>query len=105
MAMTVRNGRRGTGATGMGGVAAGRRHSTLSRWGNSLGLRIPQEAADRLKLKAGVKVSVEVGNGSITIRPVRQRKKWSEAELLKGVNPSMVGGEIDWGGPVGKEVG
>jgi antitoxin MazE len=76
----------------------------VSRWGNSLGLRIPQEAADRLNLKAGARVSVEVGDDSITIRPVRPRKRWSEAALLRGVTPAMVGGEVDWGGPVGKEV-
>jgi antitoxin MazE len=93
-------------ATAESGTAAPlRRQSTISRWGNSLGLRIPQEAADRLKLKAGAQVSIEVRGGAITIRPVRRRKRWSEAELLKGVNPAMVGGEIDWGGPVGREVG
>ena len=82
----------------------GQRNSTLSRWGNSLGLRIPQEAADRLKLKAGARVSVELGPDSITIRPVRRGRKWTEAALLKGVTPEMVGGEVDWGPPVGKEV-
>lgn len=80
-----------------------RRKSTVSQWGNSLGLRIPQEAADQLKLKAGGQVSLEVREDSITIRPVRQRRKWTEAELLKGVTPEAVGGEVDWGGPVGKE--
>lgn len=80
------------------------RNSTLSRWGNSLGLRIPQEAADRLKLKAGARVSVELGADSITIRPLRKGRKWTEADLLKGVTPEMVGGEADWGPPVGREV-
>jgi antitoxin MazE len=49
-------------------------------------------------------VSLEVSAGVITIRPVRERKKWTEAELLKGVTPEMVGGEVDWGPPVGKEI-
>jgi antitoxin MazE len=80
------------------------RNSTLSRWGNSLGLRIPQEAADRLNLKAGARVCVELRADSITIRPVRKGRKWTEADLLKGVTPEMVGGEADWGPPVGKEV-
>lgn len=82
-----------------------RRNGTVSRWGNSLGLRIPLEAAERLNLTAGAQVSLEVGARSITIRPLRKRRRWTEAELLKGVNPRIVGGEIDWGGPVGKEVG
>src|SRR5437868_3143348 len=81
-----------------------RRTSTVSRWGNSLGLRIPQEAADHLNLRAGGQVSIEVRGDSITIRPVRKRKRWTEAELLAGVTPETAGGEVDWGGPVGKEV-
>lgn len=74
----------------------------VARWGNSLGLRIPQEAAEQLKLREGEEVSIEVHGDSMTIR--LERRKWTEAELLKGVTPQMVGGEVDWGRPVGKEV-
>jgi len=80
------------------------RHCTLSRWGNSLGVRIPQEAAEQLKLRAGARVSVEVGKDSITIKPLRRTRKWSEADLLKGVTPEAAGGEVDWGAPRGREV-
>jgi antitoxin MazE len=104
-------------ATGPGGVrfktlrkgarksAAGplRRSAAVARWGNSLGIRIPQEAVERLGLRPGGKVSVEVRGDAMTIRPLR--KKWTEAELLEGVTPDMVGGEVDWGPPVGREVG
>lgn len=81
-----------------------KRSSKVARWGNSLGFRIPREAAAHLNLHDGGQVSVEIGVDSITIRPVRRaRKRWSEAELLKGVTPELVGGEVDWGGAVGKE--
>jgi len=81
------------------------RNSTVSKWGNSLGVRIPQDAAERLDLKAGEKVHMEVGEDSITIRPVRRRRrKWTLKALLKGVSPRNVGGEFDWGPPVGKEL-
>src|SRR5687767_5066197 len=76
--------------------------TTLSRWGNSLGLRIPQEGVDQLRLKEGVKVDMEIGEDVITIRPSKRRKKWTEAELLRGVTPDMCGPEI-WSVPVGKE--
>jgi antitoxin MazE len=78
------------------------RSSTVSRWGNSLGVRIPLEAAAQLKLRAGERVRVEVRSGSLTVTPIR--KKWTEAELLAGITPEMVKGEVDWGGPVGREV-
>lgn len=78
----------------------------VSQWGNSLGVRIPQNVARQLHLTPGAEVSMEVRDQCLTIRPSRRRrKKWSEAELLKGVTPEKVGGEIDWGGPVGREVG
>ena len=85
-------------------AAAFRRSSTVSRWGNSLGVRIPQEAVDRLKLQPGARVSFQVRADSITITPVRKSRKWTEAELLKGVTPEAVAGEIDWGAPRGREV-
>jgi antitoxin MazE len=82
--------------------AALTRRVTVSSWGNSIGLRIPREGVEQLKLRAGAEVLVEIGAESITIKP--DRKKWTEAELLRGIRPENVGGEIDWGGPVGKEV-
>jgi antitoxin MazE len=79
-----------------------RRNSTVSRWGNSLGVRIPREAAEQLKLRAGERVRVEVKSGAMTITPMR--KKWSESEMLHGVRPEMVESEIDWGPAMGKEL-
>jgi antitoxin MazE len=77
------------------------RSGKVARWGNSLAFRIPQDIVEKLKLTEGGQVSMEVSSDSFTVRPVR--KKWTEAELLRGVTPDIVGGEIDWGGPVGKE--
>jgi len=75
----------------------------VARWGNSLGLRFSREAATQLKLRAGATVSVELGTDSLTIRPQSKRKRWTEGELLAGVTPEVVGGEVDWGSAVGKE--
>jgi antitoxin MazE len=83
----------------------GVRNGKVARWGNSLAFRIPREVAERLKLKAGESVDIAVAGRTITIKPsAPARRKWSEAELLKGVTPAAVGGEIDWGDPVGDEV-
>jgi antitoxin MazE len=68
--------------------------SKLARWGNSLGLRIPREGVSRLGLTAGVPVRVRVTGDSITIRRAGTRRKWTEAELLKGVNPAMCGPDL-----------
>ena len=76
--------------------------SKVARWGNSLGVRIPQEGVEQLKLREGQTVSVRVKNGAITIRRAQQRKKWTERQLLKGVTPDMCGPEL-LARPVGKE--
>jgi antitoxin MazE len=74
----------------------------VNKWGNSLGLRIPQPVASKIGLTAGTVVSIEVVNNTIIVSPVR--KKYSLDELLEGVTPELIGGEYDWGVPVGKEV-
>ncbi len=74
----------------------------INKWGNSLGVRIPQTVANELGLKIGTIVNVEVVNGTAVISPIR--KKYTLEELLAGVTPELVGGEYDWGQPVGGEV-
>jgi len=68
--------------------------SKVARWGNSLGLRIPQEGVDHLKLKEGQSVQILVKGDTITVRRAKARRKWTEQELLKGVTPSMCGPDL-----------
>ena len=68
--------------------------SKVARWGNSLGVRIPQEGVERLKLKEGESVKVRVKGDTITIRRATARRKWTERELLKGVTPAMCGPDL-----------
>jgi antitoxin MazE len=76
--------------------------STVARWGNSLAVRIPHEAAQKLGLTEGSEVSVVVRDESLTIR--RSRTITTLDQLLQGVTPENAGGEIDSGPPVGGEV-
>ncbi len=84
-------------------VATIEKTSKVSRWGNSLGLRIPQEGVDQLHLKDGQTVKVQIKGDTITIKRTKPRKKWTEAELLKGVTPEMCGPELIKG-RVGREL-
>jgi antitoxin MazE len=68
--------------------------SKVSRWGNSLGFRIPQEGVERLGLEEGGSVHVRVTGDTITIRRARPRRKWTEKELLKGVTPAICGPDL-----------
>jgi antitoxin MazE len=74
----------------------------VNKWGNSLGLRIPQPVAHQVGLTAGTVVSIEVVDNTIVVSPVK--KNYQLDELLAGVTPELIGGEYDWGEPIGKEV-
>ena len=68
--------------------------SKVARWGNSLGVRIPRDGVDQLKLKEGESVKVRVKGDTITIRRAKADRKWTEKELLKGVTPEMCGPDL-----------
>lgn len=74
----------------------------LSKWGNSLGLRLPKSVAREVHLDEGDTVQVSVDNGAIVIRPSRRR--YSLDELVRRITPKNRHDESDWGGPLGKEV-
>jgi antitoxin MazE len=73
----------------------------VSRWGNSLGVRLPRSVAREARLDDGDTVSVSVDNGAIVIRPSRPRH--SLEELVERITPRNRHGEADWGGPLGDE--
>ena len=74
----------------------------LSKWGNSLGLRLPKSVAREAHLDEGDTVDVSVDNGSIVIRPSRPR--YSIQELVGGITARNRHNESDWGSAVGHEV-
>jgi antitoxin MazE len=74
----------------------------VSRWGNSLGLRIPKEIAQRVGLHEGVRVEVEAEGDRIIICPARRR--YVLAELLKGMTPQAMREAFDWGPDKGREM-
>jgi antitoxin MazE len=65
----------------------------VSRWGNSLGLRIPKDIAIRAGLREGARVD---------IAPARPR--YVLAELLKGMTPEAMREAFDWGPDEGREI-
>jgi antitoxin MazE len=74
----------------------------LSKWGNSLGLRLPKSVAREVQLDEGDTVEVSVHNGTIVIRPNRPR--YSLDELVSRITPKNRHGESGWGGKLGNEV-
>ena len=78
--------------------------ATISKWGNSLALRLPRHVADQARLVEGATVEILVEDGGLKIIP--SRKKFRLSELLEG-EPRRVekvaSAEIDWGKPKGDE--
>jgi antitoxin MazE len=79
--------------------------TTVQKWGNSLGIRIPKSVAEQVKLENGTEVEFETTDGVLTIRPRRRRRrKYKLSELLAKMKPHHRHGEWDKSGPRGREV-
>jgi antitoxin MazE len=74
----------------------------ISKWGNSLGLRLPKSIAREAQLDEGDTVSVSVDNGAIVIRP--SRPQYSLDDLVSRITARNRHAESDWGAPAGHEV-
>jgi antitoxin MazE len=75
----------------------------VSKWGNSLAVRIPKGLADDAQLREGEPVTVTVsGEGGLVIRPAR--RKYRLRELVARITARNRHEETDWGKPLGKEV-
>ena len=47
---------------------------TISKWGNSLAIRIPAAAADSVGLSEGSEVEIKVKAGALVVSPTRKRR-------------------------------
>ena len=79
----------------------------ISKWGNSLGIRLPKAAVDKLKLSEGDKIEYSVSGAKMILTKARTTKSLFEEYYHKPYDEISVSGnkeEIDWGEDVGKEV-
>ncbi len=66
----------------------------LTKWGNSLGLRVPKDIAERLRLTEGSRVELETdAAGRIIMTPARRR--YTLDELLAQCDPQAPASEDD----------
>lgn len=75
---------------------------SVSKWGNSLALRLPKHLVDDLGLTSGTEMAVGVEGRRLVARPVRRRPVL--ADLVKRMNAGNRHVVTDWGQPVGTEV-
>lgn len=74
----------------------------VRKWGNSAAIRLPAALMAALKLDVDAVVDIREEDGRLVIEPVRA-PGWSLHELLAGITPDNLHGEIDAGVAVGQE--
>jgi antitoxin MazE len=73
----------------------------IKKWGNSLGIRIPNLIVRALSLKDGSFVNINDNGNEIIIKPIQKNKL---AAMLSKINEENLHNEITTGEPVGKEI-
>jgi antitoxin MazE len=73
--------------------------AVIKKWGNSLGIRIPNLIVKDLSLKDGSLVEIRDEGNKIVIRP-----KNKLSEMLNLINETNIHEEVETNGPVGKEL-
>lgn len=88
---------------------------TVTKWGNSLGIRIPQATTKSWKLENGDTVDMEIKENEIIIKkPLKKTAKdiiaefyhrpYDEVVALADAGKLEQDAELDWGEDVGNEV-
>ena len=73
----------------------------VTKWGNSLGVRIPKTMAEEVGLDEGASVEVTVSGRNLVLAPARP--EYTLDELVARITPKNRHKETDWGSPVGNE--
>ncbi len=74
----------------------------VSKWGNSLAVRIPRAIARDAGLSEGDRITLDLaGDGGVVLRPAR--RKYQLRELVSGITTKNRHRETDWGSPAGRE--
>lgn len=77
--------------------------TSIQKWGNSQGLRIPKLLLESLKWQEGEQLEMILGDGEMILRPAKTKRK-SIQELFADYHDDCQLTEMDWGEPEGEEV-
>lgn len=77
--------------------------SKLTRWGNSLAIRIPSLFIKHLDLASGTEIEMKLENDRLVLSR-HKNKKYDLKELIENITPENRHEMTDWGPPVGKEI-
>ncbi|GHV95605.1 multidrug transporter MatE [Spirochaetia bacterium] len=75
--------------------------AVVKKWGNSLGIRIPNLIVRDLSLKDGSFVDIKDTGNEIIIKP---KEKTRLSNMLSRINGENLHEEVETAGPIGKEI-
>ena len=76
--------------------------TTIQKWGNSQGIRLPKIFLDELNMREGNEVEILKQDNIIVIKHAAKKRETIQ-ELFAGYDGNYTPEEIDWGKPVGNE--
>lgn len=77
-------------------------NTTIQKWGNSQGIRIPKIILDEVKWAENEDIVIKTEDERIVIEKARKRK--NIIELFENYEEEYNSTEIDWGKPKGVEI-
>ena len=77
--------------------------TTIQKWGNSQGIRIPKIILDMVNWSGNEKIELEVDDGKIIIEKAKEKRK-NIKELFENYEGEYEPIDIDWGEPEGEEI-
>jgi antitoxin MazE len=78
--------------------------ATIAKWGNSLALRIPKDAAKELGFAEGTQVDFSLEDGTLVVRPSAPAASFNLSDLVARITEENRHDETETGAPVGNEV-
>ena len=79
----------------------------VSKWGNSLGVRLPRAALDATGFSEGAQLELEIEGRELRLKPVPVMKRYRLEDLLAEMDrlgPENRPELVDWGPDVGAEI-
>ena len=79
--------------------------TTIQKWGNSQGIRIPKMLLDSVNWSENEQIVIIADNGKLVIEKAKEHKRKNIKELFKDYKEEDYEPiEIDWGEPKGEEI-
>lgn len=76
----------------------------VSRWGNSMAVRLPKAVVDALGWQEGDNIEFTQMENTLSLKRARNIKRRPLKDVLASFHTAQEEPYIDWGLPVGKEI-